>query len=176
MLACLHLSNFHLSFINYIKVVLSCVWVKNESAREYITHSSSASLICACFFGFQIWVRHTVLMLVYIYLVLEKKWYSSHHQITSSITPFFAKNAHISQSWFFTQSQWLIGWVKQLWGNTCTDILFIFSISWFFLLNPLKRCQNLLLTFLNRPTAHSKTASTKFKNAIEDSTGKVKGD
>ena len=121
MLACLHLSNFHLSFINYIKVVLSCVWVKNESAREYtITHSSSASLICACFFGFQIWVRHTVLMLVYIYLVLEKKWYSSHHQITSSITPFFAKNAHISQSWFFTQSQWLIGWVKQLWGNTCT--------------------------------------------------------
>ena len=35
MLACLHLSNFHLSFINYIKVFLSCVWVKNESAREY---------------------------------------------------------------------------------------------------------------------------------------------
>ena len=33
---------------------------------------------------------------------------------------------------------------------------------------------NLLLPFLNRPTAHFKTASTKFKNVIEDSTGIVK--
>ena len=35
-------------------------------------------------------------------------------------------------------------------------------------------CDNLLLAFLNWPTAHFKTASTKFKNVIEDSTGKVK--
>ena len=33
---------------------------------------------------------------------------------------------------------------------------------------------NLLLIFLNRPMAHFETASTKFKNVIEDSRGKVK--